>query len=98
MRLCSLIIAFLFVALVLSPLASAADRPSGDRAVVRAGGLMCRSVHGQQGARCDAVCAKADMVCTDVADYGRDPPLACGDLITDTIAPFPVCRCCAVEH
>ena len=46
---------------------------------------------------CDALCAKAAMACTDVGAT-RTPPLRCGDLIDDTIAPFPVCRCCALEH
>jgi len=50
--------------------------------------------HGQS---CDALCAKAEMACTHVA-ANHNPGPHCGDAISDTIAPFPVCRCCAVEQ
>jgi hypothetical protein len=73
---------------------SAENKSSGDNSVVH-GGMICRSVDGQNGQSCDGLCAKADMACTGVG-ASRNPPLRCGDLIDDTIALFPVCRCCAV--
>jgi hypothetical protein len=76
--------------------AFAAGNSSGKNEDVHAGGLVCRSVDGQHGQSCDALCAKVDMACVGVASQGRDPPLTCGGSMDDTIPPFPVCRCCAV--
>ena len=76
--------------------AFAADKsPGGDK--VKLGGLVCFSVDAQHGENCDALCAKAEMACTGVAAT-ENPPLRCSDAIDDTIAPFPVCRCCALDH
>jgi hypothetical protein len=90
------LIPLLFLALVFAAPVCAADRPSGDNNTAR-GGLVCRSVDGQHGQSCDGLCSKAKMACTGVG-ANRNPPLRCGDLIDDTIPPFPVCRCCALEH
>lgn len=87
-----------FLLLFAAVSAFAADNPSGKNDVGRGGGLVCRSVEGRHGQSCDALCAKAEMVCTSVADHGRDPPLTCGRSIDDTILPFPVCQCCALDH
>src|SRR5262249_52982029 len=70
------------------------NKSSGDDKIARAG-LVCCSVEGQHGQSCDALCAKAAMVCTGTAAHIR-PALACGDVISDTVPPFPVCRCCAL--
>jgi hypothetical protein len=80
----------LLLVLVFAAPASAADKSSGDDKIAR-GGLVCRSVDGQHGQSCDALCAKADMACTGTATL-HNPPLRCGDVIDDTIPPFPVCR------
>lgn len=76
--------------------AFAVDKLSGDNTISR-GGLVCRTIAGQHGQNCDALCAKAETVCTGVAAM-ENPPLRCSDVISDTIAPFPMCRCCAVAH
>jgi hypothetical protein len=90
------LIHILFLTLVFAAPAYAADKSSGDNKT--AGGMICRSVEGQHGVSCDALCAKAEMACTAIQSAHRNPPLACGNAIDDTIAPFPVCRCCAVER
>lgn len=77
--------------------AFAADKSSGDSKTAR-GGLACLSVDGQHGQTCDVLCAKAEMACTGTMSAHGSPPLGCGNVIDDTIAPFPVCRCCAVER
>ena len=91
------IISVLLLTLVFASPAFAADKPSGDNKTAR-GGLVCRSVEGQHGVSCDALCAKVEMACTAIQSAHRNPPLACGSPIDDTIAPFPVCRCCALDH
>jgi hypothetical protein len=86
---------FLLLALVTASASAADNKSSGASGTIARGGLVCRSVDGQHGQSCDALCGKADMVCTGVG-ANRNPPLRCGDAIEDTIPPFPVCRCCAV--
>jgi hypothetical protein len=91
-----LIFSLLLLALVAAP-ALAAEKSSDDNRTAH-GGLICFSVDAQRGQSCDALCGKANAACTAVADRGKNPPLRCGDVIDDTIPPFPVCRCCALEH
>jgi|SRR6516225_5559254 hypothetical protein len=89
---------FLFVVLLLALAAVsvfAAEKSSGGGKVAE-GGLVCFSVDAQHGESCDALCTKADMVCTAVAATGK-PQRRCSDATPDTVAPFPVCRCCAVN-
>jgi hypothetical protein len=86
---------FLLLAIIAAP-AFAKNNSPGEIETAR-GGLVCRSVVGQHGQSCDALCAKVEMACTGVGATRR-PPLVCGDLIDDTISPFPVCRCCALER
>jgi hypothetical protein len=87
---------FFLLALVFAAPASAENKSGSDNKTAR-GGLVCLSVEGAHGQSCDTLCAKVEMACTGVA-ASKNPPPRCGDVIDDTNVPFPVCRCCALEH
>jgi len=77
-----------------APVFAADKSPDGNTAVVRDGGLMCRTVEVQQNGSCDAACGKVGMICTGLTVM-QSPEQGCGDR---TVSPGAKCRCCAVTR